>query len=121
MRSGLRRSVAIDFNVDSRYPLGGALGDAWGTMADDVTATTREHVRRRIIALLEEIARIPPEAVTDEATIEEDLRLESVAFVELQVALEDEYGVELNPVRIVELNRFGDIVAYVADVVATAR
>ena len=39
--------------------------------------------------------------------------MESVAFVELQVAIEDEYAIEIDPIRIVELNEFGAIGDYV--------
>ena len=35
-----------------------------------------------------------------------------MAFVELQVALEDDYGIELDAVEMVELNRLGAIVDY---------
>ncbi len=86
-------------------------------MMNEVTPT-RAAVRQRIVALLEEIAKIPPEQVSDAALIDEDLRMQSVAFLELQVALEDEYGVELDPIHIVELNRFGAIVEYIHGVVA---
>lgn len=82
------------------------------------TERTREAVRQRLIELLEEIAKITPDRVHEDVTIDEDLRMESVAFVELQVALEDEYNVELDPIRIVELNRFGAIVDYIHGVVA---
>lgn len=84
-------------------------------------ADTRARVRQRVIELLGEVAHIPAERVRDEATIDEDLRMESVAFVELQVALEDEYGIELDPIEIVERNRFGAIVDYIASMVDAAQ
>jgi acyl carrier protein len=39
--------------------------------------------------------------------------MESVAFLELQVALEDELGIEIDPVRVVELNELGKIADYI--------
>lgn len=77
------------------------------------TRPSRTDIRERMAALITEIAKIPPEAIHDTATIDGELRMESVDFVELQVALEDEYQIELDPIRVVELNEFGAIVDYV--------
>lgn len=75
---------------------------------------TPEDVRRLLVLTLEELG-IPKEQITDSATISDDLRLESVAFVELQVALEDELGIEIDPVRVVELDELTAIVRYLCD------
>jgi acyl carrier protein len=75
---------------------------------------TPEDVRRLLVSTLEELG-IPKEQITDSATISDDLGLESVAFVELQVALEDELGIEIDPVRVVELNELSAIVRYLCD------
>ncbi len=74
---------------------------------------TRQEVRERLKALLSEIAKIPTEHITESATVDEELQMQSVAFVELQVAIEDEYQIQVDPIRIVELNEFGAIVDYV--------
>ena len=74
---------------------------------------TRDEVEALMVQLISEIAGIPPTDVVAGATVETELRLESVAFIELQVAIEDTYGIELDPIRIVELNEFGAIVDYV--------
>jgi len=73
-----------------------------------------EGVRRLLVSTLEELG-IPKEQITDSATISDDLGLESVAFVELQVTLEDELGIEIDPVRVVELNELSAIVRYLCD------
>jgi acyl carrier protein len=70
-------------------------------------------LEERFRALIHEIAKIPKEMVVGSATIDGDLRMESVDFVELQVALEDEYQIELDAIRVVELNEFSAIVDYV--------
>lgn len=74
---------------------------------------TKEDIRRTLVRLLNEIGQIPAEKVIASATIDEDLRLSSLAFVELQVAIEDEYDIQIDPVQVVELNEFGPIVDYV--------
>jgi acyl carrier protein len=83
-------------------------------------APTREVVCERLRALLHEITGVPLDDVTEFASIDEELRMESVAFVELQVSLEDEYGIEIDAVQVVELNEFGPIVDYVHDLATQA-
>jgi acyl carrier protein len=55
---------------------------------------------------------VNPDQITPNATITDDLGLESVAFVELQVTLEDELGIEIDPIHVVELNQLSAIVDY---------
>jgi acyl carrier protein len=74
---------------------------------------SREEVSQCLSRFLQEVAGIRAEQITDTATIDSQLQMESVAFVELQVAIEDEYDVQLDPIEIVELNEFGPIVDYV--------
>jgi acyl carrier protein len=83
-------------------------------------APTREVVRERLRVLVHEITGVPLDIVTELATIDQELRMESVAFVELQVSLEEEYGIEIDAVLVVELNEFGPIVDYVHDLAARA-
>ena len=80
---------------------------------------TRGQVRERIASLLTEIAKIPRDQITDTATVDEELQMQSVAFVELQVAIEDEYNIQIDPIRVVELNAFGAIADYVYDCICT--
>ena len=76
---------------------------------------TKEHVRAKLAALLLEVARIPANQIHDYSTLDADLHLESVTFIELQVAIEDEYEIQLDPIHLVELNELGAIVDYVYD------
>ncbi len=82
-------------------------------------APTRYEVRERVLCLINEITAIPKEQITDEATVDGELQMQSVAFVELQVAIEDEYQIQIDPIRIVELNQFGAIVDYVYECAVT--
>jgi len=74
---------------------------------------TRAEVRERLATLINEIAKIPLEQITETATVDEELQMQSVAFVELQVAIEEEYNIQIDPIQVVELNEFGAIVDYV--------
>lgn len=75
-------------------------------------APTRDAVRDWLVALLEEITSAPRAALTEAATLDA-LALDSVTFVELQVAIEDEWHIELDAIEVVELNALGPIVDYV--------
>lgn len=81
-------------------------------------APTRQQVRDRLAQLLCEIAKIPRESILDGATVDQELRMESVAFIEIQVAIEDEYEIELDPIYLIELNEFGAIVDHIYDCAA---
>ena len=83
-------------------------------------ARTREHVRDRVFALLTEVANVPADRIGERSTVDEDLILTSVAFVELQVAIEDTYDIQLDPIQIVELNELGAIIDYIYECVAGA-
>lgn len=77
-----------------------------------MTASTSA-IAGKLRELLREIAGIPLERITDSASIDNELVMQSVAFVELQVAIEEEYNIEVDPIRVVEINEFGAIVSYI--------
>ncbi|HVO25555.1 MAG TPA: acyl carrier protein [Candidatus Margulisiibacteriota bacterium] len=76
---------------------------------------TRDEIRERVASLISEIASVPEEQIGDMATVDDQLQMNSVAFVELQVAIEDEYDIQIDPIRVVELNEFGAIVDYILE------
>ncbi|MBX3026390.1 acyl carrier protein [bacterium] len=71
----------------------------------------REDVWNLIASTLETLG-VPADRITPGASLADDLGLESVAFVELQVTLEDELGIEIDPIQVVELNELSAIVDY---------
>ncbi|MBI4515140.1 MAG: acyl carrier protein [Deltaproteobacteria bacterium] len=74
---------------------------------------TRQAVRKRLAILMHEIAGVPLEQITETASVDNEIQMESVAFTELQVAIEEEYQIEIDPILILELNGFGAIADYV--------
>lgn len=76
-----------------------------------------DQVRSLLSEFLTEIGRVPVGLAKDGATIDGDLEMESVAFLEVQVAIEDELGVEIDPIRVVELNEFSAIANYIYSLV----
>lgn len=80
-----------------------------------VPTLSREQVRHRLTTLVSDIAKIPIDLITESSAFDGLLQMQSVAFVELQVAIEKEYNIEIDPVRIVELNDLMSITDYVYD------
>jgi acyl carrier protein len=76
-------------------------------------AHAREDVRRFLRAMLVEIAKLPEAEIREEATLDCGLRMESVALVEIQTAVEEEFDIEIDVLEVIELNRLDLIVDYI--------
>jgi len=76
---------------------------------------SKDDVRNLLVRLLHEIAKIPVDKIHNASRVDAELQMQSVVFIEIQVALEDAYEVALDPVALVELNEFGAIVDYIYD------
>jgi len=73
----------------------------------------RDAIQAFVYGVLTEIGNFELAQLTESASLDEELALESVALVELQVAIEDHFDLRLDPVRIIELNSLGRIIDYV--------
>lgn len=81
---------------------------------------TRNEVEGHLRDLLHQIGGIPTERIADAATVDDELQMSSLAFLELQAALEDEYGIQLDPIQVVELGSFAAIVDHVHHLASAA-
>lgn len=79
------------------------------------TAPSRDELRQYLVRLLVDVGKVPAEKITDAACVDTDLKIESVAFIEIQIALEEQFDIEIDPVQMLELNQFGSIVDYLHD------
>jgi acyl carrier protein len=79
-----------------------------------------EEVKQTLRLLIAQVTGIDPSAIRDDTTIDEDLQLPSVTFIELQVAVEEAFDTTLDPVEVVELNSFGLIAEAVYNKIAEA-
>jgi acyl carrier protein len=70
---------------------------------------TPEEVKVTLKRLISEACGVSTEAIHDETTIDQDLQIPSIVFVELQVAAEETFDVLLDPLELIELNTFGRI------------
>jgi len=78
---------------------------------------TKSDVRDYLTHLLVEVAKIPPTQVVDGACLNAALKVESVAFIEIQVALEERFDIEIDLVEVLERNEFQAIVDYLYEAI----
>ncbi|HET98207.1 MAG TPA: acyl carrier protein [Desulfurivibrio alkaliphilus] len=57
---------------------------------------SNDELRRRVVATLAEELELDPEALTPEATLYDDLGLDSLDAVDMVVALEKSFGMKFN-------------------------
>jgi acyl carrier protein len=75
-------------------------------------------VKATLRQLIAEVAHVKPEDIHDYSTLEDDIPLPSVVFIELQAAVEDMFDIELDPVEVVERNTFSAIAELVSEKIA---
>ncbi len=66
----------------------------------------------RVKQLIAEKLNVPEARITDDASFEGDLQLDSLDQVELAMALEDEFSLEIPDEDLSKMNTVGDVVAY---------
>ncbi len=75
----------------------------------------RSQVQSKMRDLLVEELGLDPSKITDEATFEEDLEVDSLGVVELLMALEDEFGVKIPDEEAEDITSVGQAVDMVLD------
>ena len=64
-------------------------------------------------ALISTISRIPPDQITGEARFTVELRMDSLASLDLLAALEEDHGITISQADARKLQTFGQLVAHV--------
>jgi acyl carrier protein len=72
-----------------------------------------ENTFEQIKAIIVDLLGVPPEKVTLEARVREDLEADSLDLVELIMALEDKFGGEISDEDAQKITTVGDAVKYV--------
>src|SRR5262249_8714867 len=73
---------------------------------------TREIISE-IAAIIDEVAGIPIEEVTAEKTFVDDLDLDSLSMVEIAVAAQDQFGVEIPDSELVSIRTVGQLAEFI--------
>jgi acyl carrier protein len=82
-------------------------------MQKECTMTDQE-ILSGLAEIVEEIAGVPADEVTPEKTFVDDLDIDSLSMVEIAVAAQDKFGVEIPDEQLKDLKTVQDVVNFVS-------
>jgi acyl carrier protein len=82
-------------------------------MKKELTVTDQE-ILAGLAEIVDEIAGVPADEVTPEKSFVEDLDIDSLSMVEIAVAAQDKFGVEIPDEQLKDLKTVQDVVIYVS-------
>jgi acyl carrier protein len=74
---------------------------------------TRDEIVSGLAEILEEVAGVNPDEVSEEKSFTDDLDVDSLSMVEVVVAAEEKFGVKIPDNEVQNLKTVGDAVAYI--------
>ena len=77
-------------------------------------ALTQEEILAGLSEIIDEIAGVPADEVTPEKTFVDDLDIDSLSMVEIAVAAQDKFGVEIPDEQLKDLKTVQDVVNFVS-------
>ena len=83
-------------------------------------AMTQEEILAGLGEIVDEIAGVPADEVTPEKTFIDDLDIDSLAMVEIAVAAQDKFGVEIPDDQLKDLKTVQDVIDYVGRAAVSA-
>lgn len=72
-----------------------------------------DEVRQGLASILEEVADVAPDDVTDDKSFVDDLDVDSLSMVEVAMAAEEKFGVKIPDEELPKLKTVGDAVSYI--------
>jgi acyl carrier protein len=76
---------------------------------------TTEEIREGLAAILEEVAGVSPDLVTDDKSFTDDLDVDSLSMVEVAIAAEEKFDVKIPDDELSKLKTVGDAVNFIAN------
>ena len=83
-------------------------------------AMTQEEILAGLSEIIDEIAGVPADEVTPDKTFVDDLDIDSLSMVEIAVAAQDKFGVEIPDDQLKDLKTVQDVIDYVQRAVVAA-
>ena len=74
-----------------------------------------DEVRSGLASILEEVADVSPDDVSDDKSFVDDLDVDSLSMVEVAMAAEEKWGVKIPDEELPKLKTVGDAVNYIAE------
>ena len=72
-----------------------------------------DEIRTGLASILEEVAAVSPDDVTDDKSFTDDLDVDSLSMVEVAMAAEEKFGVKIPDDELPKLKTVGDAVSYI--------
>jgi acyl carrier protein len=72
-----------------------------------------DEIRSGLASILEEVADVSPDDVSDEKSFVDDLDVDSLSMVEVAMAAEEKFGVKIPDDELPKLKTVGDAVSYI--------
>jgi acyl carrier protein len=72
-----------------------------------------DEIREGLASILQEVADVSPEDVTDDKSFTDDLDVDSLSMVEVAMAAEEKFGVKIPDDELPKLKTVGDAVQYI--------
>lgn len=67
----------------------------------------------RIVAIIKDQLNVDDIEITEDTSFKDDLGVDSLDLLELVMAFEEEYGIELNPEELEGISTVGDIMEFI--------
>ena len=74
---------------------------------------TADEIREGLASILNEVADVAPDDVTDEKSFTDDLDVDSLSMVEVAMAAEEKFGVKIPDDELPKLKTVGDAVNFI--------
>jgi len=74
---------------------------------------TEQEILAGLAEIIDEVAGVPAEEVTPSKTFVDDLDIDSLSMVEIAVAAQDKFGVEIPDDQLKDLKTVQDVIDYV--------
>ncbi len=76
-------------------------------------AVNEQEILTGLAEIIDEIAGVPADEVTPEKSFVDDLDIDSLSMVEIAVAAQDKFGVEIPDDQLKDLKTVQDVITYV--------
>lgn len=76
-------------------------------------AMTQQEILAGLREIIDEIAGVPADEITPDKTFVDDLDIDSLSMVEIAVAAQDKFGVEIPDEQLKDLKTVQDVIDYV--------
>jgi acyl carrier protein len=83
-------------------------------------AMSDQEIQTGLAEIIDEVAGVPADQVTPDKTFVDDLDIDSLSMVEIAVAAQDKFGVEIPDDQLKDLKTVQDVIDYVKRTSASA-